>query len=274
MDPFALLDDDAADQINFAQAVEALATGDPKRVRAADPEWRKRHACDHPPCYLSEGWSADHFDAYMLLWSCMIVGKVMTTDKHGEPHSSMRYLDSSWLYANVAAGAVRGPYDERGNSMWPVFDVLSLVEDGTRLSVPDLEDLIRERDQRAEASVETPDETTPEPAPNARQAQVKKTPVKTPPIKAEPPPLPKWLENDPSKPGRGARALWKEFGGKWPAEALGHRLSVWEAECVIVKHCPDIYPDRHLDEQEPMRSTHDAISLLKRAIHELRTKNH
>ena len=69
----------------------------------------------------------------------------MTTDKQGAPHSSTRYQDSSWLYANVAAGAVRGPYDERGNSMWPVLDVFNLLEDGTRLSVPDLEDLTRDR---------------------------------------------------------------------------------------------------------------------------------
>ena len=118
----------------------------------------------------------------------------MTTDQDGGPHSPMRYQDSRWIYAEVAAGAVGGLYDERGNSMWPVFEVLSLVEDGTRMSVPDLEDLIRARDQRAEASVETPDETTPEPVPNPRQAQLKKTPVETPPIKAEPPSLPKWMK--------------------------------------------------------------------------------
>lgn len=181
MDPFALLDDDAADQINFAQAVEALATGDPKRVRAADPEWRKRHACDHPPCYLSEGWSADHFDGYTFLWSGMILGKVMTTDQDGVPHSSMRYQDSRWIYAEFAAGAVGGPYDERGNSMWPVFDVLSLVEDGTRLSVPDLEDLIRDRDaaKLAKAPIETPVEMAP--APIVTPARVRKAPVKAKP---------------------------------------------------------------------------------------------
>lgn len=274
MRPFSLLDEASTDQVNFAQAIEALATGDPKRVRAADPKWKKRHSGDHDPCWLDTGWTADHYDAYALLWPAMIVRKVMTTDKDREPYSGLRYADSQWMYAKIASGEVRGPYDERGNSKWAVFDVQSLVEKGDLVSVPDLEDLIRERDQRAEASVETPDKTTPEPAPNPPQAQFKKTPVETPPIKAEPPPLPKWLEDDPSKPGRGARALWKEFGGKWPADALGHRLSVWEAECVIVKHCPDIYLNRHLDEQEPMRSTHDAIRLLKRAIHELRTKNH
>jgi hypothetical protein len=83
MGPFVLLDDASTDQVNFAQAIEALATGDPKRVRAADPEWRKRHACNHPPCYLSEGWSTDHFDGYTFLWSGMILGKVMTTDQDG-----------------------------------------------------------------------------------------------------------------------------------------------------------------------------------------------
>jgi hypothetical protein len=258
MGPFVLLDDASTDQVNFAQAIEALATGDPKRVRAADPKWRKRHACDHPPCWLAEGWCADHFDAYMLLWSCMIDGKVVTTDKQGEPHSSMRYLDSSWLYADVAAGAVRGPYDERGNSMWPVHDVFKLLEDGTRVSVPDLEDLIRERlapirvrivtlvrtrgVERPAAPVATPCATpvttAPPPTPKPRRARVKKAPIEASPIKAEPPPFPRGiLGGRRTIPKVIAAELWKDHAGKRPKDPSGLFLTHVEMERIFrLKH--------------------------------------
>jgi hypothetical protein len=158
MDPFALLD---GDQVGFAQAIEALATGDPRRVRAADPEWRKRHACDHPPCWLDEGWTVEHLEAYAYLWPRLVARKVQTTDKYGTPHSSMRYMEDHWVYMSVVTGTASGPYDDRGNSRWPVHDTFRLVDDGTRVSVEDILDLIRlqETETLVETTASAPGET-------------------------------------------------------------------------------------------------------------------
>ena len=208
MDPFALLDDDADAQINFAQAIEALATGDPERVRTTNLEWRLKHAVDYPPCWELDGWKTAHGRAAEYLWPHLITGKARVTTKDGEPIQTRIWLEDRWAYVqSMMMGTPPKPLDEDGRSLWYFHNVFDLFDAGVRVSAVNILALIRARDLTlirsriltlirshiaapVETPVEVPQEPPPPPARKPRRPRVKKQPIEEKPVEKKPPPVP------------------------------------------------------------------------------------